>query len=165
VREQPGRLSRRATVTPDDPLLVRCAQQPARQLRGHGTPPPAHPRKPNPLCPEHQGFTVHAATSVAPDRPSQLERLVRYMRRPPVSNRRLRRLEDDRIELTLKRPRRGGVRRFLFEPVAFVALIPRPGTHAVRCYGCLSSGSPNPRFVVPVPQQPTPARPRRAPFD
>jgi len=156
-------LSRRANVTPDDPLLVRCAQQPARQVRGHATPPPARPRKPNPLCAEHAGFTVHAATSVAPDRPGQLERLVRYMGRPPVSNRRLRRLEDDRIELTLKRPRRGGVRRFLFEPVAFVArlaaLIPRPGTHAVRYYGCLSSGSPNRRFVVPVPPQPTPARP------
>jgi len=152
-----------APAAEDESLLLRCSQQPAHPGRGHATPPPTRPRRPTTLCAEHRGFTVHAATSIPPNRVDRLERLVRYMARPPVSDQRLRRRDDGRIELTLKRPRRGGVRTFVFEPLSFVArlaaLIPRPGSHSVRYYGCLSSGSPLRPWVVPVPPDPTPDRP------
>jgi hypothetical protein len=156
-------LARHAATEPDHPLLLRCSQQPASPVRGNASPPPTRSRRPDPLCAEHDGFTVHAATSVPPNRVDQLERLVRYLARPPISNKRLRVRDDGRIELTLKRARRGGVRQFILDPVAFVArlaaLIPRPGRHSVRYFGCLSAGSPNRRFVVPKPALTTAGRP------
>ncbi len=84
------------------------------------------------------------------------------MARPPIPNGRLRILDDDRVEFTLKRPRRG-VRQLIFDPIALLgrmaALIPRPKTNLVLYFGCLSAASPIYRAVVPAPPDPTPSRP------
>jgi len=163
-----GLLRRRAPAAPDDPLLERCAAQQPVALR-QPTPPPARPRNKNPLQAQHAEFTLHASTSSPPHCPEQLERLCKYMARPPIPNGRLRIRDDDRVEFTLRRPRRG-VRKLLFDPIALLgrmaALIPRPKTNLVLYFGCLSAASPVYRAVVPAPPDPTrnrpvaPARPR-----
>ena len=171
VRELAATVARRVTrlvrrrqrMGDDSALRFRLASQPASLHRGPARPPPSRVRHQHGLCATHQGFSVHAATHVAPNRPGSLERLVRYMARPPVSNQRLHIRRDGRVEVALKRTRRNGVSRLIFEPLAFVArlaaLVPPPGRHGVRYYGCLSSASPLRRRAVPDPPDPTPTRP------
>ena len=145
-------LERRAATASDDALLERCATQPAKAIR-RPTPLTGRARAPNPLRAEYQEFTLHAATSAPPNSPDPLERLCRYMGRPPIPSKRLRRLEDGRIEFTLKRPRRG-VTKLVFEPVAFLArlaaLIPRPGQNLIRYFGGLSAASPIRARILPL---------------
>jgi hypothetical protein len=162
-------LVQRRTVGSDGPLLERCALEPATAER-RPTPPPGRVRRPDPLRAECDGFTVHAATSVGPHDSAALERLCRYLARPPIAAQRLSLLPDGRVSLRLKRPRRG-VRRFVFEPPAFIArmaaLIPRPMTHQVLYFGALSAASPLRPHILPTPPPPTssrptaPARPKR----
>lgn len=162
VRRTIALVTRHARLAGDHPLLQRLAAQPHERLRGDAGPVPSRSKKPTRLCVEQDGFTLHAATAVPPNGPAQLERLLRYVARPPVATCRLHVRQDDRIELRLKRPRHG-VTRFVFEPLSFVArlaaLVPRPGRHRVLYFGCLSSASPCRRYVVPVPPAPTPLRP------
>lgn len=116
-------------MSADDPLLARCAERPATPVRVPCPTPASARRHPTPLLARYREFTPHAATSVAPHQPHQLEKLCRYLTRPPIPQRRLRELPDGRIALDLKRPRRG-VRSFVFEPVALLAriaaLVPMP---------------------------------------
>lgn len=158
-------LRRRATVAPDDPLLERCARQPATPIR-KPTPAPSRTRRPNPLRTEHHGFTLHASTSAPPHDTEALERLCRYVARPAIPAKRVRLLPDGRVVFTLKRPRRG-VSSYVFHPIAFLArvaaLIPPPFFNTVRYFGALSSASPLRRFIVPRPPQPSPNRPTAPP--
>jgi hypothetical protein len=59
-----------------------------------------------------------------------LERIARYLARPPIANDRLIRLDDGRLQLELKRPWRDGTTAFVFTPhelvERLVALVPRP---------------------------------------
>jgi hypothetical protein len=147
-------------------LLRRCASAAAQKVRS-GTPVPSRAGRIR-LHAKHDGFSVHAGVSIAPNRPADLERLCRYLARPPVPESRLSRLDDGRVVLSLKRPRRG-VRQFVFEPVAFLAriasLVPPPGWSMVRFWGALAPASPV-RFAA-VPQPPDavdtkyPVAPRR----
>lgn len=154
-------IRRHARTGPDDALLELCAKQPASAMHS-STPPNGKLKRPHPLRVEHRGYTLHAATSVAPGRPAELERLLRYLARPPLSLDRLSRLPDGRIQLRLKRAR-GRVTRYLFEPVALLArlaaLIPPPHRNQVLYFGALATASPLRPFVIPVPPDPTPARP------
>ena len=158
-------LRRRTATRLDHPLLARCAEQPAHQVRAPA-PPPGRARPANPLRSEHDGFTVHAATAVPPNRPAELERLCRYLLRPAVPAERLRMLPDGRVSLALKRPR-GAVRELRFEPVAFLArlaaLVPPPMFNMVRWFGPLSSASPRRAAVLPDPPASTPDRPTAPP--
>ena len=64
------------------------------------------------------------------------ERLCRYLLRPPLSDERLTRLDDGRVELALKTPWRDGTIALRFTPEQFVArlaaLIPGPGKNLIR---------------------------------
>ena len=153
-------VARHAGSAPDDALLARCAEQPAIAVRVP-TPPPSRTRPPY-LLGQHQGFTVHAATAVKPGQPEALERLVRYLGRPPLAKGRVERTVDGRVAIQLKRPRRG-VTRFLFEPIAFIArlaaLIPPRKSHQTRYFGVYAAASPLRSLVLPEPPEPTPTRP------
>jgi hypothetical protein len=46
-----------------------------------------------------------------------LERLIRYMARPPIATERLERLPDGRVVHEFKRPWRDGTSRAVFEPL------------------------------------------------
>ena len=84
---------------------------------------------------------------------NRLEKLCRYVARPPLSNELLIERPDGRMEYRLKRPWRDGTTAVVFKPLELierlVPLIPPPRTHQVRYHGVLASGSSLRSFVVP----------------
>jgi hypothetical protein len=101
------------------------------------------------------GVNVHAAVRVHGNDRAQLERLCRYLGRPPIAEERLTRTEDGRLRYELKRAWKDGTRAVILSPLDLCArvcaLIPRPGFHMVRYYGVLSSHSSLRQEVVPEP--------------
>ena len=113
---------------------------------------------------EVRGINVHARQLVDGRDRRQLERLCRYITRPPVSHERLERLADGRLELRLKHPWKDGTRALLLEPddlmVRLVAAVPPPYFHMLRYFGVLSSHSRLRKEVVPCPpRDPTSSAP------
>jgi hypothetical protein len=113
---------------------------------------------------------VHARQVVDGRDRRQLERLCRYITRPPVAQERLERLADGRLELRLKHPWKDGTRALLLEPddllVRLVAAVPPPYFHLLRYFGVLSSHSRLRKEVVPhPPPDPTATTPPPAPGD
>ncbi len=74
--------------------------------------------------------------SVGAEDRDRLERLCRYILRPPVVEDRLELLEDGRILMELKTPFWDGSTHILFEPLEFLeklaAVIPRPRVNLMR---------------------------------
>jgi hypothetical protein len=99
------------------------------------------------------GVNVHAAVRVHGNDREQLQRLCRYLGRPPIAEERLTRTDDGRLRYELKRAWKDGTRAVLLSPLDLCArvcaLIPVPGFNMVRYYGCLSSHSALRREVVP----------------
>ena len=85
----------------------------------------------------------------------RVERLCKYITRPPVAQDRLERRADGKLELGFKRAWRDGTRALVFEPAdiipRLVAAVPPPRFHLLRYFGVLSSHSSRRRFVVPRP--------------
>jgi hypothetical protein len=101
-----------------------------------------------------QGINIYAKHRVdGRDRP-RLERLCRYITRPPLSQERLRRRSDGRYELELKSVWKDGTRALVYEPyellTRLVAAVPPPRFHLVRYFGVLSSHSKLRPQVVPA---------------
>jgi hypothetical protein len=88
------------------------------------------------------GFDLHADVWVAARDRAGLERLCRYVLRPPLAQERLRVRDDGRVQLDLKTPWHDGTRHLVFEPVEFLerlaALIPRPEVNLIICHGVLA---------------------------
>lgn len=101
-----------------------------------------------------RGINVHAKQLVDGRDRLQLERLCRYILRPPLAQDRLRRRADGRLELTLKSAWKDGTRAVLFEPheliARLVAAVPPPGFHLLRYFGVLSSHSKHRAAIVPA---------------
>ena len=89
--------------------------------------------------------------------PDGLERLCRYLTRPPFSHERLERLDDDHIGLQLKTPYSDGTTHIALTHFELIerlcALVPRPNTHRVKYHGVFASASPHRSLVVPVPPE------------
>ena len=86
---------------------------------------------------------LHAATTVDGRDRQQLERLCRYLLRPPFAHDAVQALEGGRVRVHFKAPWRRGVAhadmdkdKFLARPCA---LVPPPGFHMVRYFGVLAS--------------------------
>jgi hypothetical protein len=152
---------------PQHQLLLQCAgMAPCHQVVVEGSSEPHAPRTKGhrarnrkPLCARSpEGLELHAAVRVTADDRTGLERLCKYMARPPICDGRLSRLPDGRIEVRLKRTWRGGVRALVFEPIAFIArlaaLIPRPKHPMRRFYGVFAPGHRWRSRVVPRPRCP-----------
>ena len=94
------------------------------------------------LCAQVEGYNLQAATRVGASDREGLERMGRYLARPPIAADRLSQLEDGRLELRLKRPWRDGTTAFLFTPheliERLVAQVPRPRAHLTRYFGVLA---------------------------
>jgi len=72
-----------------------------------------------------------------------LERLCRYVLRPPFAQERLRLRSDGRIALELKTEWHDGTRELVFEPSELLerlaAMTPRPETNLLICHGLLAA--------------------------
>ena len=109
------------------------------------------------------GFDVHAKVAVDGRDRKQLERICRYIARPPIAQDRLSRLPDGRLRYTMKNPWSDGTTAVVFEPLDFiarlVALIPPPRFHMLRFVGILAPHCLLRNKVVPKPISVTPQRP------
>ena len=97
---------------------------------------------PLPRCHARQdGFDLEAGVRVGADQRARLERLVRYVLRPPVADERLRILDDGDVLLALERRWSDGTTHLRFSPLELLerlaVLIPRPRVNLVLYYGIL----------------------------
>jgi hypothetical protein len=90
-----------------------------------------------------EGFDLHANVWVSANDRAGLERLCRYILRPPFAQERLRRRSDGRIALELKTAWHDGTRELVFEPLELLerlaAMTPRPETNLLICHGVLAA--------------------------
>jgi hypothetical protein len=88
------------------------------------------------------GFDLHANVWVSASDRAGLERLSRYVLRPPFAQERLRLRGDGRVALELKTAWHDGTRELIFEPLEFLerlaAMTPRPETNLLICHGVLA---------------------------
>ena len=88
------------------------------------------------------GFDLHANVWVSAHDRAGLERLCRYVLRPPFAQERLRLRSDGRVALELKTAWHDGTRELVFEPLEFLerlaAMTPRPETNLLICHGVLA---------------------------
>jgi hypothetical protein len=102
---------------------------------------------------ESDGFNVHADVAVPARDRAQLERLCRYLCRPPIAQERLEETASGKLRYTLKRPWRDGTVALVLEPLDLLArvcaLIPPLRFHMIRYHGVLSSHAKVRAEVVP----------------
>jgi Putative transposase len=88
------------------------------------------------------GFDLHANVRVPGRDRARLERLCRYMLRPPLAQERLRRRADGRVLVELRKPWRDGTTHLLLEPLELLeklaALTLRPEAHLLLYHGVLA---------------------------
>ena len=115
------------------------------------------------LCAEVEGFNLQAASRVAANDREGLERMGRYLARPPIAGNRLTRLDDGRLELQLKRPWRDGTTSFVFTPheliERLIALVPRPRAHLSRYFGVFAPAFAARAGIVPAVAPSDPVQP------
>jgi hypothetical protein len=102
---------------------------------------------------EVSGFSLYAKQVVHGRDRQQVERLCRYITRPPIAQDRLSRRSDGTLQLELKNPWKDGTRALVLSPddllVRLCAAVPPPRFHLVRYFGVLSSHSSLRSEVVP----------------
>jgi hypothetical protein len=136
----------------------RRATSPQEQdLFGRGDVPKgtsAQQRRRPELCARDNGFNLHAGVRIGAHMPDRLERLVRYLARPPTSDDRLKPTLDGRISVRLKTPYSDGTTHIVLTPKAFIqrlcALVPRPRAHRLRYHGVFAPASRFRAQVVPA---------------
>ena len=106
------------------------------------------------LVPQHRGMSLHADVAVPARDRRRLERLCRYVARPPLAGERLEALPDGRLAVRLKTAWRDGTTHILMERreliERLVPLIPSPRAHQVRYHGILAPGASYRDRVIPV---------------
>jgi hypothetical protein len=128
-------------------------QGPAQPITSDEPPRPQRPEAP--LCAIAKGVNVHAGVVVPAGDRAALERLARYLLRPPLSLKRLSLREDGAVVYRLQRPDRRGRTALVMVPLEFLArlaaILPAPRLALRRQLGVFASGSPDRRKVVPAP--------------
>ncbi len=100
------------------------------------------------------GVSLHANVAVPARDRRRLEKLCRYIARPPVATERLSKLADGKLLYRLKRKWRDGTTHVVFEPLELVeklaAIVPPPRIHMVRYHGVLAPRAGGRRHIVPA---------------
>jgi len=108
-----------------------------------------------PQCFSARGFSLHAATRVEAGERERLERLCRYVIRPPLAAGKLQEIDDDTLAFTLKTPWSDGTTHLLLSPLEFIeklaALVPPPRLNLVRYHGVLAPNAASREHIVPGP--------------
>jgi len=110
-----------------------------------------------PRCAVYKGYNLHAGVGIGAHDRDGLERLCRYIARPPLARSRLERRNDGCLLLRLKRVWHDGTSAVVFEPVELisrlVALIPPARANGVSYHGVFAPAAKLRSAVVPVPSQ------------
>jgi hypothetical protein len=106
------------------------------------------------LVAEASGVNVHAERVVDGRDRAQLERLCRYLARPPLSHERLTELPDGRLRVAFKKPWRDGTEAVVLTPMDLIArlcaLVPPPRMHLTRFHGVFAPAAKLRCEIVPV---------------
>jgi hypothetical protein len=106
-----------------------------------------------PRCVRHGGMSLHADVAVPARDRRRLERLCRYVARPPLALDRLEELRDRRLTYRLKTPWRDGTTHVVMERHELLErlapLIPPPRAHQVRYHGVLAPCASGRDRIVP----------------
>ena len=101
-----------------------------------------------------EGFDLDASHVVPAGARARLERLCRYVLRPPVVSERLRLCDDGQVLWRLARPWRDGTTHVRFNPCDFLGrlavLVPRPRVNLIFYHGVLGARSAWRRAIVPA---------------
>ena len=106
-----------------------------------------------PRCVNVDGVGLHANTVILAHYRMRLERMLRYMCRPPIALERLKLLSDSRLLYRLKKQWRDGTSYIIFHPhelmKRLVALIPAPRFNMIRYSGVFAPASGWRRRIIP----------------
>jgi hypothetical protein len=115
--------------------------------------PPLEAEPTVPLLARMFGFSLHAGTVCEAHERSKLERLCRYITRPPIATKRLSVDDRGRVLYRYKRPFRDGSTHVVLEPLDFIArlaaLVPRPRLNLTRFHGVFAPNSKHRAQLVP----------------
>ena len=118
-----------------------------------------------PLCAGCDGYTLHAATVTAARDRHGLERLCRYVLRPPLARSRFERNDDGSVTVGLKRVFADGTAELRLSPLELTerlcALVPPPYKNQVLYHGVFAARSAWRKAVVPKPRPPPPERAKK----
>ena len=155
----------------DTDILPACAEVPPTEFVRLVSQHESQQRRPapkKPLCARSPGgLELHAEVTIAAHDRKGLERLCRYLSRPPVPQDRLERRADGKYVLSLKRTWKGGIRAVVFEPLDLVArlaaLVPAPYLALRRFHGVFAPHHHLRALIVPTPtaDSPVPVAPKR----
>jgi hypothetical protein len=99
------------------------------------------------------GFSLHATVFIEKDHRDRLQKLCKYLLRPPVAENRLKKLNNGEILFEMKASWGDGTRAILFSPKELieklVAIIPQPRIHQIRFHGILAPSATDRERVVP----------------
>jgi len=107
------------------------------------------------------GFNLHISLPIGGNDRAGLERQLRYMGRPPLSEARLTQRADGRIVVKLKSPWRDGTSHIVLTPLDFlarlVALIPPPRKNQIRYFGIWAPNAKLRKKAIPeqIPEENT----------
>ena len=108
------------------------------------------------------GVNIHAGAAIDGRDRRRLERLCRYVVRPPIAQKRLEVIGDGRVKYGFRHVWRDGTCGVLLDPLDFLArlaaLIPPPKFHTLRYHGVLAAHAKDRARVVPGPA-PEPSEP------
>lgn len=100
------------------------------------------------------GFSLHAGIDIAPRQRPKLERLCRYVSRPPVATERMALTASGHVRYALKTPYRDGTTHLVLEPLDFMArlaaLVPPPRMHLTRDHGVFAPHSKLRAAITPA---------------
>jgi hypothetical protein len=100
------------------------------------------------------GFSLHAGVDIAASEREKLERLCRYISRPPVATGRLALSASGHVRYALKTPYRDGTTHIVLEPLDLMArlaaLVPPPRMHLTRYHGVFAPRSKLRAAVTPA---------------
>jgi len=115
--------------------------------------PPLDEMPNNPLLARLAEFSLHAATVCEAHQRSRLERLCRYITRPPIATQRLSIDGQGRVVYRYKQPFRDGSTHVVLEPLDFIArlaaLVPRPRLNLTRFHGVFAPNFKHRKRIVP----------------
>ena len=165
VHEQPGLASCYAASAGDMQLLGAAPGQKTAKLVRPVRPVRLVP-SPDEALAEVGGVNIHAKVVVDGRDRKHLERLCRYVARPPLSQDRLELHGDGRVRLGFKPAWRDGTHAVLLDPLDFIgrlcALVPPPRFHMLRYHGVLAAHS-SPRAEVVLGRE-SPSPPAQLPL-
>ena len=115
---------------------------------------PANAVRTGNLCYASRGFSLHAATRIAPGDKAGLERLCKYVSRPPLAAGSLTQISQELLSFKLKTPWSDGTTSILLSPMELIeklsALVPPSRQNIIRYHGVLAPNAKDRDKIVPA---------------